>query len=152
MKAMHKMGFTVILGVFVLVTFLGAAKEKTITSLWNTGDLKIDGMLIDWPEGESFVHSKTKVDVGFVNDGSDIYIRMIFKDLKSLSSIQYTGLKVWFNSEQKKEGKFGFHLMPKQVSGPEMIAMIDKLLAGGHAYAADGGYGARQPDLTNNIR
>ncbi|MGB2905592.1 MAG: hypothetical protein WBB73_00725 [Candidatus Aminicenantaceae bacterium] len=126
MKTMYKKYLLVIFGLFVLVAFLGAAKEKTIMSQWNTGEMKIDGMLIDWPEVESFVDSKTKADVGFVNDGTDLYIRVIFNDPKALSSIQYTGLKVWLNSGQKKAGKFGFHLMPKHVTALEMIALMEK--------------------------
>jgi hypothetical protein len=126
MKTMCKKNVLVIFGVFLLVVFLGAAKEKTILSQWQTGEMKIDGALEDWPSVESFMDSKTGVDVGFVNNGADLYIRMTFNDPKSLSSIQNTGLKILLNSGQKKEGKFGFHLMPKQVSAPEMIALMEK--------------------------
>lgn len=110
-----------ILGMTILISTLGAGKETTVLSHWQDGGVKIDGVLTDWPEVRAHVDSKTKVDVSFLNDGKDLYIRLFYTDPKFLSSIQLTGLKIWFGTPQMKNKKIGFHLLPKQISAAEMI-------------------------------
>ena len=121
MNNKHTGRLAVLLGMTILISTLGSAKETTVQSQWQDGGIKIDGILTDWPEVRTHVDSKTKVNVSFLNDGTDLYLRLLFRDPKFLSSIQFTGLKIWLGTEQMKNRKIGFHLLPKQISADEMI-------------------------------
>jgi hypothetical protein len=113
-------------GILILTASLGAAKDKTVKSQWHDGGIKIDGAPNDWPEVRLFTESKTKVELSIVNDASDLYLRLSFMDPKSLSSIQSTGLKIWLSPETQSKERFGVHLMPKQISGLDMISRFEK--------------------------
>jgi hypothetical protein len=110
-----------LLSMIILIPTLILAKDTPVLSHWQEGGIKIDGVLTDWPEIPSHIDSKTKVDVIFLNDGEDLYIRLLFTDPKFLSSIQFTGLKIRLGTQQMKNKKIGFHFLPKKIAAAEMI-------------------------------
>ena len=55
-----------------------------------------------------------------------MYVLFIFKDPKSLSTINITGITLYFNTEGKKGKDHSFHFIRKQVGPDELIAYMKK--------------------------
>lgn len=113
----------------ILVLFsssTGFAKEKTIESKWTAQPPKIDGLDDDWQEDVLSSEKSVKVDYAFRNDAQNLYVLFIFKDPKSLSSINATGITLYYNTEGKKKKDNGFHFIKKQVSAEELISSLEK--------------------------
>jgi hypothetical protein len=115
--------------VFVLmaVTFLAApgfSKEQVVQSKWAATPPRIDGLSDDW-SGEVYNYEKG-IDYALSNDSSNLYILFIFKDPGYLSSINFTGMTIWLNSEGKKKSDLGVRFFRKQVTADELIAILEK--------------------------
>lgn len=126
---MKKQTFLKTFLLFFLISTLssiGLPKEKTVTSNWADIPLKIDGSYEDW-QGETFnFEEKISVDYAFKNDGENLFIVFMFKDPKFLSSINATGMTLWFNLEGKKKKNYGIRFIKKKVSPDAFIAIVEK--------------------------
>ena len=79
------------------------AKEKLVNSTWCAVPLRIDGTSNDWRGAALAFEKKVQADFTFMNDADYLYILFIFNDLRYLSSIDQTGMTVYFNVEGKKK-------------------------------------------------
>lgn len=118
--------------IFLLFSFILAfslqsfSKSEIITSNWVTSLLTIDGSNEDWESEALNFEKKVDVDFAFRNDAESLYILFIFKDPKYLSSINATGMTIWFNLEGKKKKKYGLSFVKKQVSADAFISILEK--------------------------
>lgn len=107
----------------------GVSKVKTIESTWAATPVNIDGEYTDW-EGDSFtLYKKAKVDYAFRNDPDNLYVLFIFKEpsREIMSTIQYTGMTLWLNTEGKKKKYYGIKFSTKMVSADNYISIIEKI-------------------------
>ena len=102
------------------------SKSEIITSHWVTSLLTIDGSNEDWESDALNFEKKVDVDFAFRNDAENLYILFVFKDPKYLSSINATGMTIWFNPEGKKKKNYGLTFIKKQVSADEFISILKK--------------------------
>jgi hypothetical protein len=110
---------------FILViTTSGFAKEDLVQSVWAAQPLSIDGQSNDWSGVELTTEKKVKVDYAVRNNAENLYVLFIFKDPEYLSTINYTGITLYFNTEGKKKKDEGFHFIRKQASPDELIAYL----------------------------
>ena len=117
----------IFLAVFVLANVtIGFSEEKIVESKWTVQPLTIDGLDDDWAGDE--MTSEKKVDVHYAvrNDAQNMYVLFVFKDPKSLSSINATGITLYYNTEGKKKKDHAFHFIKKKVTGEELIAYLKK--------------------------
>ena len=122
-----KMLFSSILAlgaVFIWPTSLPS--QDIMKSGWAAAPLNIDGVNDDWVEAAFSNIKNVNVDYAFRNDGKDLYLIMIFKDPKFLSSIEATGIKIFFNMEGKKKKDRGLRFFRKMVKPDEFIASLEK--------------------------
>lgn len=113
--------------IFMLVISLtGFSKEKSIESKWAAQPPTIDGLDDDWGEVVLISEKKVEVDYAVRNDTQNMYVLFIFKDPKSLSTINITGITLYFNTEGKKGKDHSFHFIRKQVGPDELIAYMKK--------------------------
>ncbi len=110
---------------FVLI-LIGFSAEEIIQSSWTVQPIKIDGLSQDWSDINLNSDKKSKVDYAFQNDGEYLYTLFKFNDPATLSSIQTTGMRLWFNLEGKNKKVAGVRLITKQVTTEEYIAFIEK--------------------------
>ena len=103
---------------------IGFSEEKIVESKWTVQPLTIDGLDDDWAEDE--MTSEKKVDVHYAvrNDAQNMYVLFVFKDPKSLSSINATGITLYYNTEGKKKKDHAFHFIKKKVTGEELLAYL----------------------------
>jgi len=112
---------------FILIfSFQGFPKSEVIASNWVTSPLTIDGSNEDWGNEALNFEKKVDVDFGFRNDTENLYILFIFKDPKYLSSINATGMTLWFNTEGKKKKDYGLTFIKKQVSADAFISILEQ--------------------------
>ena len=106
----------------------GISKVKTIESTWAATPVNIDGLNTDW-EGDSLtLNKKTKVDYAFRNDSDNLYVLFMFKEpRKFMSTINYTGMTLWLNTEGKKKKYYGIKFSTKMVSADNYISIIEKI-------------------------
>jgi hypothetical protein len=104
----------------------GPAKDKPVPSAWAADAVKVDGLDLEWPAAGLAVDEDTKVAYGFRNDDRDLYIVVVFNDPKSLSSIDATGLAVYFSAEGKKKKDNGVLFKARRVTPQELIAAWEK--------------------------
>lgn len=102
------------------------AKDVVVQSKWTPQPVTLDGNSQDWAPEILNSWNKFKVDYGFMNDGNNLYGIIILNDRDYWSTISQTGLIVWINLEGKKKKKIGVRYRLRQVSGEEMVAILEK--------------------------
>jgi hypothetical protein len=83
-------------------------------------------MNTEWGNIPMNKYKKAKVEYAFMNGQDDLFILFIFKDPKFLSSINWTGMTVWFSPQGKKDENLGIRFIKKQISADEYIAIAEK--------------------------
>jgi hypothetical protein len=108
------------------IFIISAAKDKVVNSTWCPAPLQIDGAGADWQGVPTTFEKKVKVDYAFMNDADYLYVLFIFKDPQYLSSINQTGMTVYFNVAGKKKKDYGINFIQKRISAQQYIAMLEK--------------------------
>jgi len=104
----------------------GFSEKKIIESKWAAQPLRIDGLNDDW-DGDALTPEKgSKVDYAVRNDAQNLYVLLVFKDPKSLSTINSTGITLYFSPEGKKTKDNGVHFIKKRVTPDELIASLEQ--------------------------
>jgi len=121
-----------ILGFVQLVTLLlfvsiSLPAQNVVQSTWTAPPPQIDGRNEDWT-GDAVTSEKgVGVDYAFRNDGRDLYVLLIFKDPKFLSSIDMTGVTMYASTSGKKDKDWGVRFIKKTVTGEELIQYMEKM-------------------------
>lgn len=91
-----------------LLLFLGlvapaseSSHDLTARSVWAAKAMAIDRLASDWAEDPLAVHEKTKAAIAFRNDADALYILLTFRDPKFLSTLEKSGIKVYFNKKDR---------------------------------------------------
>jgi hypothetical protein len=120
---------SIILAILAAVAVLGVsgfAKDTVVESRWAAGPVKIDGLDQDWQDATFLTDDSSKVQYAVKNDGANLYILFLFKDQTSASTIEYTGMKIYFNADGKKSKDLGVHFFKKEVTAEALIASLEK--------------------------
>jgi hypothetical protein len=114
--------------VFLLcvLTLTGFSAENVVQSKWTTQPLTVDGLDDEWKGDEKAFENKVQVDFAVRNDAQNMYVLFIFKDPKFLSTINATGITLYYNAEGKKKKDHAFHFIKKKVTGEELLAYLKK--------------------------
>ncbi len=112
--------------VFILIISASAfAKEELVESKWAAQPVTIDGLGDDW-EGDAFTtEKKVKVDYAVRNDAQNMYVLFIFKDPEYLSTVNATGITLYYNTEGKKKKDHAFNFVQRKVGPDELIAYLE---------------------------
>lgn len=125
----HRTRFVILsaLAALALLCALPApSKDAPLRSAWAAEPVRVDGVDAEWPPAGLTVDEDTKAAFGFRNDASDLYLVFVFNDPKALSSIDATGLTVYFNAEGKKKKDTGVVFKARRVSAQELVAAWEK--------------------------
>jgi len=123
----HSLKKTAFLIIVMMILFqMGYSKEKTVRCEWTLTPLNIDGSSQDWKAEELIFEKKLQAEYAFKNDGENLFALFIFKDPKYLSSIDATGMTVWFNLEEKKKKTYGINFSKKKVKTEQFIALMEQ--------------------------
>jgi hypothetical protein len=99
--------------------------ENAVQSKWTSSPLRVDGLNEEWPEDSMNFKKSVAVEYAFRNDDRNLYVLFIFKDPKFLSSIDTTGITLYFNTLGKKSKDYGVKFVKKMVNGDQLIAHME---------------------------
>lgn len=119
--------FTVSLLVLMMSAFSlsGFGHAQATASDWAATPPKIDGLDKDW-EGVTLIPQKYGVNLGFRNDENYLYILFQFTDPKYLTTVEATGMTVFFNTEGKKKKDHGINFRKMRLTADQFIAMMEQ--------------------------
>src|SRR4030042_2683003 len=101
--------------------------DESVPSIWTATPLQIDGQIEDWTGAALTSEKGIGVDYAFRNDGRELYVLLIFKNPKSLSSIDMTGLTLYASTTGKKDKDWGVRFIKKAVSGAQLIEYMGNM-------------------------
>jgi hypothetical protein len=113
----------------ILTTSLAAlapGKEGTVASRWAPSPPKIDGKADEWAGTDLALWDKGDVHYAFRNDADKLYVLLVFKNPKFLSTIAKTGILLYFTEAGKKDKDYGVQFIRRQVPVEEAIAFIER--------------------------
>jgi len=125
---MNKQPGTVSALIILILIFAvrGAANDRIVVSPWAETAVTIDGLNADWAGATLQTMKNLKIDYAFKNDGSDLYVLFLFKDPRFLSSIEATGMTLYFAAEKQKGADRGLRFTKKAVTSQEFVAYFEK--------------------------
>ncbi len=101
-------------------------KDGTVLSGWAASPPKIDGKADDWAGAEFALWGKGDVSYAFRNDADKLYVLLVFRNPKFLSSIAETGIRLHFGAAGKKDKDYALQFIRRQVPVEEAIAFIER--------------------------
>lgn len=107
-------------------SFNSYAAEELIKSHWLSSPVNIDGSQEDWGGIELFLDKKVETECALKNNDTTLFILYVLKDPKFLSSIQSSGLTIWFNTEGEKKKDYGVKFLKNMVSAADYIASLEQ--------------------------
>lgn len=102
------------------------SSDLLVTSRWAAVPPELDGERSDWLDDALSSEKSVGVDYAFRNDGRNLYILFVFKDPKYLSTVDMTGMTVYFSPVDKKQKDFGVRFRKRNVRADELIATMEK--------------------------
>ena len=120
------MAFTAVLAAIVVLAASGLAAGQAVESLWASGPMTIDGVAQEWDASTPIIDEGSRVEYALRNDGRNLYIIMVFKNPLYKSTLDYTGMKIYFTTGTKKSKDFGILFQKKQLTAEGLIANLQK--------------------------
>lgn len=120
------------LGILIAVIFASTpaaaapGKDGNVQSGWAASVPKIDGKSDDWDGAGFAVWDKGDVLYAFCNDADKLYVLLVFKDPKFLSTARETGVTLYFGPAGKKDKDYSIHFLRRQVPVEEAITLIER--------------------------
>ncbi len=93
----------------VLAAGVALSADNPVQSRWRTEDVRIDGVMADWP-GQVFVSKEVSASVA--NDAQDLYILVATADPAVKRQLTRAGLSVYIDPKGGKGESFGIRLPP----------------------------------------
>jgi len=123
-KSFFKISFLLLIIIFLSINSLGK-EEVTLASLWASVPAQIDGLSQDWQD-VPLISQKYGVNLGFKNDEKYLYILFVFTDPKYLSSVESTGMSIYFNPEAEKKKESGINFRRISLAADQFIAWMEE--------------------------
>ncbi len=95
-------------------------------SNWSSKGVEVNADPADWQGLPVTEDKNSKTAFAFQNDSENLFILFVFRDLKSLSSLQETGITVWISPEKDKKRNFGVFFKRIPLSVENLIAVLEK--------------------------
>ncbi|MEE8605421.1 MAG: hypothetical protein V3S65_08600 [Candidatus Aminicenantaceae bacterium] len=102
----------------------GFSTDNIVQSIWTAQPPTIDGMDDDWGGDGMAFEKKVQVDYAVRNDAQSMYVLFVFKNPKYLSSINATGITLYYNTEGKKKKDHAYRFIKKKVTGEELLSYL----------------------------
>lgn len=127
MKSVFKRKNVLLICLGLMFCLNGYSKNEIVQSHRLISPLNIDGSAEDWEDIQPFWDNKVKTECAFKTDGKTLFVLYVFKDRKHLSTLQSSGLTVWFSVQEKKNKNYGITFLKKKVSADDYIVYVEKV-------------------------
>jgi len=102
------------------------AAGTVVESRWAAEPPRVDGQAVEWGQDVMSSQKNLSVDFAFRNDAINLYVLVVFKDPRFLSSIDMTGITLYFSPVGRKQKDFGVRFKRKNATADELIGMLEK--------------------------
>ena len=96
-----------------------------VASRWAAELPRIDGQAAEWNQDVMNSQKNLGVDFAFRNDASNLYALVVFKDPKFLSSIELTGITLYFGPAARRQKDIGVRFRRKNATADELIGRLE---------------------------
>jgi hypothetical protein len=118
----------------IILALPAAAAEETVQSMWASAPLTVDGVPNEWDESTPIIDNGSKLEYALRNDGLNLYIIMVFRNpqpgtranVYPKSTLDYTGMKIYFTTGDKKRKDYGVLFQKKQYTADALIASLEQ--------------------------
>mgnify|MGYP000334554128 CR=1 FL=1 len=118
----------------VVLAIPAAAADEVVESMWAATPVTIDAGPQEWDQSTPIIDSGSKVEYALRNDGRNLYIIMVFRNpergvrasVYPKSTLDYTGMKIYFTTGTKKSKDYGVLFQKKQYTPDALIASMEK--------------------------
>lgn len=110
----------------LILTLPGFSKDKAAESLWTKTPMTIDASAEDWSGQPLLADEGTGTELAFRNDADYLYLLLTVKDKGHLSTFDFTGMSVYFNTEGKKNKDRQLRFFKKIAKAEELIQTLEK--------------------------
>jgi hypothetical protein len=113
-------------GVSLLLSGLLISEDPAVFSQWAASPLQLDGLAREWAP-DSLRHLKNiDLDYGFKNDDRNLYILLVFRNPKSLSSIDSLGITISGRPAGTKKKGNAVKFVTAILTADEYISMLEE--------------------------
>ncbi|MGB8953577.1 MAG: hypothetical protein WCC06_13045 [Candidatus Aminicenantales bacterium] len=126
MKIIKSINFILIVCILFSLPVPGFAKEKPAPSTWASLPVAIDASEEEWSEDSLIPEDSAGVDLAFRNDVHNLYLLFIIKDKTFLSTLEATGITIYFNPEGKKKKDRGLRFFKRIATADESILALER--------------------------
>ena len=120
------MGALLVLTAAAVLAVPAFPKDAVVGSAWTATPVKIDGQGQEWQAIPKLTDKDSKAEYALVNDGQNLYVFLAFKTPEAASTIEATGLKIFYGAVDKKSKDRGVHFLKKSVTADGLIANLEK--------------------------
>jgi hypothetical protein len=113
------------IGWFLLFAGFGFSEDPVAISQWTASPLLLDGLAEEWRADPLLHEKKIDLDYGFRNDGRNLYILLVFRNPKFLSSIDAVGITISSSPEGIKNRNNGVKFLKKILKADQFIALLE---------------------------
>ncbi len=112
-------------GLSFILSGLLFSEEPVALSRWTDSPPKLDGRAEEWGP-ESLLHlKKIELDYAFKNDGRNLYILLVFRNPKSLSSIDSLGITIAGGPKGTKNENTAVRFIKRVLTADQYISMLE---------------------------
>jgi hypothetical protein len=123
-----------VLAASALLATAAPAGAQVIESLWQATPMTIDGVAQEWESSPAVFDDGSRVQYALRNDGRNLYIIMVFRAQEARgkkrvfpkSTLDFTGMKVYFTTGKKKSKDYGILFQKKEFTADALIASMEK--------------------------
>jgi len=113
------------LSLFLLLPGSVLSEDPIVLSRWADSPPKLDGQAGEWGS-DSLLHlKKIDLDYGFKNDDRNLYILLVFRNPKSLSSIDSVGMTISGGPEGTKNANTAVKFVKRILTSDQYISLLE---------------------------
>lgn len=102
------------------------AGQAVVTSVWTDQPVAVDGLRSEWQGVPLMEWKKNAVSFAFRNDGESLYVLLVIQDPKYRSTIEQTGVMLYFGAQGAKAKDYGILFKRLRLDPEEYIAHLEK--------------------------
>jgi hypothetical protein len=113
------------IGLCLLLSGFLYCEDPAVSSQWAASPLHIDGLAGEW-ESDALLHiDKIDLDCAFKNDGQNLFILLIFRNPKSLSSIELAGMIIRGGPKGVSPKDYGIRFVKRILTTDQYISALE---------------------------
>ena len=113
------------IGLVFFISGFSFSNDRKAESQWTGSPLKVDGRNDEWRSDNLYSEKNPDVSYAFKNDGRSLYVLFVFRDSKSLNSIEATGMTIYCNPEGPAKKNNGIRFIKESIPVDQFITLLE---------------------------